>query len=191
MDLKEETADYPIRTTSDNKEAATLIENHERYLKKIIFGILRNPEDAEDAYQEISHKLFQAFSSWQGPVFKSWAARIAVNHCIDLKAKRNRENDIISLEHLEESGRSESVASLDTTSRSPEEILEERENIAEIRRIIAELPEPVQEILDLYYKTDLTMKEIAEKLQLNQRTVETRIYRARKEISKKWRNHAH
>ncbi len=179
--LQADTVDEPIEEQ---------IGAYANYLKKIIFGILKDPTDSEEAYLEITQKIMLAASSRRGENFKAWIARIAVNHCIDRK-KRSREDAIcVPLENLEHE-RPDSADPLAASILSPRELLLAKESLAELQEIIAGLPEIYQAVIRLYYGSGLSMKEIAQELELNPRTVETRIFRARKMISEQWRNHAH
>lgn len=155
---------------------------YETYLKKIIHGIIRSPDRTEEIYSETVQKIYFATESWSGLNFKSWIARIAVNHAIDTKKKWRGEQDWLSLDELDE----DRVPS--PNSRLPEAEIIADETLSEVRRLIGELDELYRVPLEMYYRTNRSVKEIAAALELSPRTVETRIYRARQMIREKWRN---
>jgi RNA polymerase sigma factor (sigma-70 family) len=188
--LIEEAKVQMLRFGENDDEIESQISSHTNYLKKIISGILHNQEDAEDAYQEIVHKIYQGYPGWRKENFKAWIARIAVNHCLDNKKKLSKESQSVDLENLELE-QPDLADPLAVSVRSPQDILLDKESRQEIQKILLELPEIYHEVLKLYYETNATMEEIAKQMNLGQRTVETRIYRARKMVSEKWRNHAH
>lgn len=142
---------------------------------------MKNEADTQETYQEVCQKIFQSFSSEKEDHFKNWAARIAVNHCIDRKRKKQVEELPLEEEHF------------DATSFcnfSAEEILIRKETREELLQQIESLPDIYSEVIKLHYFSELSYQKIAEKLNLNERTVETRIYRARKMIGESWGDHA-
>ncbi len=167
-----------------------VVESYSCFLMKIIYGILRNTDDSEDALQEILQKIHQGLPAWRGGNFKAWIARIAVNHSIDALKVRMAERAALSLDE-DTMERSAVSGLLAADTDSPYEMLVRKESNEEIMDIIAGLPEIYREIIILYYETDQTVKEIADGLELNQRTVETRIFRAKKMIREKWGRNAH
>lgn len=157
---------------------------YDAYLKKIIHGIIKSPERTEELYHEIVQKIYFATDGWSGVNFKGWIARIAVNYAIDAKRKQRGEADWLSLDELDE----ERVPALNVCHPDAEIIAQE--TAAEALRLIGELDELYRVPLEMYYRTDRSVKEIAETLGLSPRTVETRIYRARQIIRGKWGNDA-
>ena len=178
--MKQETATIPRRMPYGLFEAK--VSPYEAYLKKIISGIIRTPEATDDLYCEVLQKIYFAMDSWSGANFKAWIARIAVNHAIDTKKKWRGEQDWLSLDELDE----DRVPS--PNSRLPEAEIIADETLSEVRRLIGELDELYRVPLEMYYRTNRSVKEIAAALELSPRTVETRIYRARQMIREKWRN---
>ena len=73
---------------------------------------------------------------------------------------------------------------------SPEEIVISKETQNELAKIVDSLPAQYREVIQLHYFSELTYKEISLRLEINERTVETRIYRARKMVAKIWRKNA-
>lgn len=181
--MKQETATIPRRMPYGLFEAK--VSPYEAYLKKIIYGIIRTPDGTDDLYCEVLQKIYFAMDSWSGANFKAWIARIAVNHAIDTKKKWRGEQDWLSLDELDE----DRVPS--PNSRLPEAEIIADETLSEVRRLIGELDELYRVPLEMYYRTNRSVKEIAAALELSPRTVETRIYRARQMIREKWSNDAY
>ena len=181
--MKQETATIPRRMPYGLFEAK--VSPYEAYLKKIIYGIIRTPDGTDDLYCEVLQKIYFAMDSWSGANFKAWIARIAVNHAIDTKKKWRGEQDWLSLDELDE----DRVPS--PNSRLPEAEIIADETLSEVRRLIGELDELYRVPLEMYYRTNRSVKEIAAALELSPRTVETRIYRARRMIREKWSHDAY
>ena len=172
--------------TGDDDAFTRLISPYKNYLLKIIFSFLKNMPDTEEAYQEIIQKIYQGIPSYNGPNIKGWISRIAVNHCID----RKRRKQFTEIELDETLNQPQSSEMGNGGILSPEETLISKETQTELMKIIDSLPVPYREVIKLHYFSELTYKEIGEKLGINERTVETRIYRARKIIGEIWRKHA-
>lgn len=160
------------------------IRSFEPYLKKILYGILRSPDRTDDVYQVVLQKIYCAMDGWSGENFKAWIARIAVNAAIDAKRKENGERDWVSLDEIDE----ERLP--DEAVPSPETAFIAAETMCELNAMIDGLDEIYRVPLQLYYRTNRSIQEIAVALDLSPRTVETRIYRARQILREKWSHHA-
>lgn len=160
------------------------IRSYEPYLKKILYGILRSPDWTEDVYQVVLQKIYVGMDGWSGENFKPWIARIAVNAAIDEKRKGKGERDWVSLEEVDE----ERLPN--ENGLSPESAVIAAETITELHAMIDGLDEIYRVPLQLYYRTNRSIQEIAVALDLSPRTVETRIYRARQILREKWSHHA-
>jgi RNA polymerase sigma factor (sigma-70 family) len=66
-----------------------LVVRHQAWIYNIAVRILYQPQDAEDATQEILVKALTALSSYEGrSSFRTWLYRIAVNHVLNTKRGR-------------------------------------------------------------------------------------------------------
>jgi RNA polymerase sigma factor (sigma-70 family) len=178
-----------IRFQTEETTFDEMLTAHENYLKKIIFNILKDTAEVEDLYQETAQKIYTSRRTFRGDNFKGWIARIAVNTAINHKKKNSAGAQLIELDDENvQPGEQDPARS---SFLSPREILDQKEKSAEINRIIDDLPEIYRSVIREYYISELSMQQIADQLGVSLRTIETRIYRARKMVSEKWRNHAH
>lgn len=159
-----------------------LILAHQNYLMKIISGFFSDKADAEEVYQEVSARLLQSQNVYSGDGFKFWAARITVNYCIDLIRKPKIQLEALDDERVE--------LELSSSHPSPEEKLISEQEKQQLQKIIRQLPKDYQQVIYDHYFSEHSCREIGEKLNLSERTVETRIYRARKMIKELWRKYA-
>ncbi len=72
-----------------------------------------------------------------------------------------------------------------SAARSPDEALVDEETARAVRHSIAALPEDLREALVLFTYQGLGYREIGEILDCSEKTVETRIYRARQALKEK------
>lgn len=124
---------------------------------------------AEDAAQETFLKVIRYFDRYTHKgKFKSFLYQIAANTCTDLWRK-HRHSDI----SLEE-------AAVDPAYLDPS--FEDIQSDLTLRQLVGGLERVAQEIVLLRFGQDLTMREIAQTLQLPLRTVQSRLRRALKKL---------
>lgn len=157
----------------------SIVDQYWHDLYRVVYAILRHEEDTKDALQDIFIKIFYALPNYEQQGFKTWITRIAVNHAIDLVRKRRRMADK-KLAYSRESSLEPSASSLDTP-------LLKKERQAMIRSRLQDIPSNYREVIKAYYLEEKSYKQIAEQLQLAEKTVEMRLYRARQWLRKHWK----
>ncbi|MGY3716354.1 RNA polymerase sigma factor [Sutcliffiella cohnii] len=164
------------KAKAGNEQAFTfLIETYKNYVYQVIYPVLRNEKDAEDALQEVWMKLFDALPQYTGQGFKTWLARIAMNHAIDMRRKKQRLREVVE-EQLE----TEKV-------EDTEKLLLKKESKEVVHRRLQEMPENYRDVITAYYIREKSYKEIAHEQNIEVKTVETKLYRARVWMKKHWR----
>ncbi len=88
-------ATAPAQKTARKQANVPDFEEIYREFKGKVFStayrILSNYADAEDATQDVFVKVFKKLGSFRGEAqLSTWIYRIAVNTCIDFRARRNR-----------------------------------------------------------------------------------------------------
>lgn len=177
--------------TSDQELIAAILEGSEpafgalidRY-KDRVFRLLgrycRDAIECEDLAQEVFLKVFKKLDTFQHEsAFFTWLYRITVNAATDYLSRASRrrlrlvEEDAV----LDEGARLH--GGLDVEAQSPAAPLLRDELALVTRQIVDKLPEKYRTILVLREFEDLSYNEIAEVLQCNLGTVESRLFRAR------------
>ncbi|AHA10232.1 sigma-70 family RNA polymerase sigma factor [Bacillus toyonensis] len=106
-------------------------------------------------------------------------ARIATNHAIDYKRKKAREHEELSLcKETEENIKS---------SHNIEALLLTKEQKLLIAQKLRELPENYRDVVLSHYLEEKSYQEIALQENIEVKTVEMKLYRARKWIKKHWK----
>ena len=164
------------RAKAGNEQAFRfLIETYKNYVFRVIYPVLRNEKDAEDALQEIWIKTYNALPHYANQGFKTWLSRIAVNHAIDTKRKRERLKETID-------------ADLDKGLFEDAEAPLIRKEVREkVYRRLREMPENYRDVITAYYIKEKSYKEIAMEQNVEVKTVETKLYRARVWMKKHWK----
>ena len=151
---------------------ASLIERYKDRVFRLLGRYCRDPVECEDLAQEVFLKVFKKLHTFQGESqFFTWLYRIAVNAATDhLSRASYRRLRLV-----------EDEAVLDGGGRDddPAAPLLGAELAAVTRAIVASLPEKFRTILVLREFEDLTYTEIAQVLQIQLGTVESRLFRAR------------
>jgi RNA polymerase sigma-70 factor (ECF subfamily) len=73
------------RTLAGDRNAfRVLVERHYTAVYRLCRSILRHPEDAEDATQEVFLRVHTALAQFQNRgAFGAWLRRLTVNHCLN------------------------------------------------------------------------------------------------------------
>jgi RNA polymerase sigma factor (sigma-70 family) len=150
--------------------------------KEAIFGfVLRLVPRTEDA-EEIAHKTFvRAYFKIRlfrpRALFKTWLFRIALNLCRDHLRRRGPKSETWSLDERSDTGQ---YRDLPSPTSNPREDSEARELVRELEKAIEQLPRNLKVPLLLTALNELSYNEAAAILHTSTKTIEMRVYRARK-----------
>lgn len=143
---------------------------------RLSLRLLLSREEAEDATQEIFCKLLAALPEWRGEAaLSSWIYRITLNHGLNVQRQKRRAR-WFSLDWLE----SQPDAAVDTLTQQVE--VQEREAL--LLQAINKLPEKQRTALILHRFEGRSHQEIATIEQCSITAVESRLFQAKKNLSK-------
>lgn len=160
-----------------------LVERYQAKIFSIIYGILRNRNDAEDIAQQVFAKIYFSIGKFD---FRSslltWIYKITVNECYDyLRKKRVRklvyesdfsEDDVRSMENAEQT--EERSRPVDTTLAQRDLLMKLLEKLSEEDRTLILLKEVEGH----------SVEELASMTGLNQNTIKVKLFRARQKLLK-------
>jgi RNA polymerase sigma-70 factor (ECF subfamily) len=159
----------------------SLFDRHYDPAARFIFQLAPDftREDVEEVCQEVFLTVIKSLPSFLGNSrFQTWLFRIAANKARDYRqriraAKRGGGVVTVSLHQDPDSD----LPPLDPASPqpSPDLALLKAESISLIGEAMTELGGPCQEIIELRYFADLSYEEIAAALELNPKTVSSRL----------------
>ena len=157
-----------------------LVTAYEKNVYNIALRMVGDPDDAADMTQEAFIKAYRALSGFRGDSkFSSWLYRIASNVCLDFLRSRSRHPQV-SLSTVDEDDRA--TFELPDMRQNPEEQLMKKLGMEAVRRGLEQLPEQQRQILVLRELGGLSYAELAQTLGLEEGTVKSRIFRARKRL---------
>jgi RNA polymerase sigma-70 factor (ECF subfamily) len=166
-----------------------LIRPVERPVFVMLFMLLRNETDAEDAAQEAFIKVYRNLHSFRGDAkFSTWVLSIARNE--GLGRLRKRASSIEEpLEEILSGSREETQgdftpALLTDWREVPIEALERSELRECLCRVILKLPPIYREVVQLRDIDELDVQETAEVLGITPGSVKVRLHRARTMLQK-------
>lgn len=176
--------DYALlrRVSKGEAEAlAELMRRHQDRVYRLALRLLRQPQEAEDATQEVFLKAYQHAGRFQptGTV-AAWLNRITANHCLNLlRARKSRRE--VGWEDLE--GESGAEASWpDPSGFDPLAHLSGQECASQIQQALNHLPENQRQALVLKRFGDFSYQEIAAMLGISPQAVDGLIKRARQNL---------
>lgn len=168
------------RVTTAEEAVELLVRAHSRMVYRIAYGVLRSHHDAEDAAQETFLRVLRYGSKLaQVDDSKPWLARIAWRVAIDRSKQHGRQHEI----PLDDPERVvEEVASNDTPA---DETVQGSQFTAAMEKLIAALPEKLRKPLILSTIEEMTPREVAATLGINEAAVRSRVFRARQVLKEK------
>jgi RNA polymerase sigma-70 factor (ECF subfamily) len=168
----------------DEEAFAVLVDRYRNRIHRLVYGLLRDADEAEDVTQEVFVKAFFRIASYKGnSAFYTWLYRVAVNAASDWRKKWRRRKGL----SLEE-GPTGSEGLKDEAPR-PERLAHGRELGEKIEAALAALPEKYRTILVLREYEGLSYEEMARVLSLRKGTVESRLFRARERLKSMLEKH--
>ncbi|OMD38192.1 RNA polymerase [Paenibacillus odorifer] len=153
----------------DHGAFTRLFRQLEPQLYRLAKTILLKDEDCADALQETTLKVYKGLANLKQPkFFKTWVIRILINECNQLLRMRERtiavaeipEEPVDSYVHFEDSGN------------------------VDLQSFINQLDESLRLVIVLFYYDDLSIKQIADVLDISEGAVRARLHRARRLLSK-------
>jgi len=165
----------------------SLVDQYQPLVLRTARGFVRNTEDARDIAQEVFIDILtnlHRFKAQSG--LSTWIYRITVNRSLNyLRSRKRRESHFYYSDDSGNNGEAGIMNLSDSGQKNPAEILEQKERSGILHDAIESLPEKQQVAFNLAEYDDLSYKEIAEIMQLSISSVESLLFRARKNLQKK------
>lgn len=157
-----------------------LIRPCERSIYLLLYALLRNEAEAEDAAQETVIKVFRNLHLFRGEAkFRTWVLSIARNEGLGrLRKLAVRREDSLEADTDEQTG-DYTPAILTSWREIPSDALEQKELAALLRKAIDGLPEIYRNIVLLRDIEELDIRETATVLGISEAAVKVRLHRAR------------
>lgn len=174
----------------DGQAFETLAARYRDALRRYLIGMARQPDVADDLLQETLLRVWTRAEQWDGRgTVKAWLFRAATNLALnDLRNRKRRREQ--SLEPGDTDSADDAPPApawmLDTATPTPEQCALQSEEAHRLRRLVAGLPETRRDMLRLVYEEDMELRDVAGLLDIPEGTVKSRLYHARKYLSRCW-----
>jgi len=160
-----------------------LVERYQTKIFSIIYGILRNHNDAEDIAQQVFSKVYFSIRNFD---FRSslltWIYKITVNECYDyLRKKRVRRLVYESDFSQEESQRMEASDPAVDPSLPADERLAQRDLAM---KLLSKVSEEDRSLILLKEVEGHSVEELAQMTGMNENTIKVKLFRTRQKLLK-------
>jgi len=169
-----------------------LVELYQRLVVNTCYGFVHNRQDAEDIAQDVFMEVYRSIDRFRGQSkLSTWLYRISVNKSLNHIRDNKKNTWFQSLDILfsSEDQNAKVQEPADTKKNIPDEISENKEMGKYIYEAIASLPENQRIAFTLSKYEDLSYKEIADVMEISLSSVESLIFRAKKNLQKKLIRH--
>ena len=160
-----------------------IVERYQAKVYSIIFGILRNRNDAEDIAQQVFAKVYFSINNFDSrSSLLTWIYKITVNECYDyLRKKRVRKLVYESDFSEEDSRKMENSESVSDHQPAIDQSLARRDLAL---KLLDKLSEEDRELILLKEVEGHSVEELAERTGLNENTIKVKLFRARQKLLK-------
>ena len=161
-----------------------LYAHHSRVLYRRVLGIVRNPEDAEDALQEGLLLAFRNLLRFEGrSEISSWLTRIVINAAL-MRLRSRRTHAAAPLDEMPEGAAVPAADRMVDPNPSPEQLCLMRERRRVLPRSIGGLSPDMQTVVSLRYMQGLSTREAARSCGVSENTLKARLRRARLRLAR-------
>lgn len=159
-----------------------IMHRYKERVYRLAWRYVGNEDAALDVTQETFTKLYFNIEKYSSDYkFSTWVFQIAVNLCRDHLRKNKNHARNVSFDALSE----DSPGDWQRSDENIEARFQSKQQLAILGQEIEHLPETLKEAFILFALEERTQAECAEILDISAKTVETRVYRARKILSEK------
>jgi RNA polymerase sigma factor (sigma-70 family) len=165
----------------DHQAYAELCRRHSKQILRTVLRITRDVADAEDTLQEALLKAYTHIGGFEGKsAFSSWLTRIAINAALMLLRKK-RSQPVYSFETDPDVDDFKLPEPMET-SYNPEESCIQNALEDELDHAIRYLSPTLRAVVQIRYREDASISEIAEILGISESAVKSRLLRARSKL---------
>ena len=161
----------------DRAAFGELVVRYQRPVYNAALWIVRKPEDAGDVAQTVFLKAVEQIDDYDPRYrFFSWIYRIAVNESLNLLRRNGHEEAL-----------DEDVEIPDDAVADPERQLDAKERAEQVRRALQQVSTTDRTVLMLRHFGELSYDEIGHVLDIDAKTVKSRLFDARHRLRERLR----
>lgn len=167
----------------DQEALRLLLRRHERSVYSLLYRMLSNPEDAEDALAEVFVKVWRGAAGFKRDAkFTTWLFRIASNTARDfLRSRKSRTEVSIDDTILAET---QVGTAINSSTPDPEKSAIAADDRARIIQAMQSLSEEDRMLVELYHIQERDYDEIAQITGIPESNLKVKLFRARQRLKK-------
>lgn len=160
-----------------------MVERYQSKVFSIIFGILRNHNDAEDIAQQVFAKIYFSLKNFD---FRSslltWIYKITVNECYDYLRKKKVRKLVYESDFSEDDAkRMEAAEPARDAARPADATLADRDLVW---KLLAKIPEEERNLILLKEVEGHSVEELSAMTGMNENTIKVKLFRTRQKLLK-------
>ncbi|MCX8052317.1 MAG: RNA polymerase sigma factor [Armatimonadetes bacterium] len=167
----------------DQEALRVLFRRYEKPVYNLLYRMLSNREDAEEALAEVFVKVWRAAGSFRGgSKFTTWLYRITSNTARDFLRSRMTKREVL----LDDTVADEVCFANRPQMKGfdPEDSLVAAENKARISKAMSKLSEEDRLLISLYHFQELDYEEISKIANVSPSNLKVKLFRARQRLKK-------
>jgi len=168
---------------ADEMAFREIVERYQSKVFSIIYGILRNHNDAEDIAQQVFTKVYFSIRSFD---FRSslltWIYKITVNECYDYLRKKKVRRLVYESDFSQEDALRVENSEPARDQRPAVDVTLAQRDLA--MKLLARLPEQERTLLLMKEVEGHSVEELAEMTGINENTIKVKLFRARQKLLK-------
>lgn len=161
------------RGQRDERPFRELFRRYQGIVWRVCYGVVRNPQDAEDLTQEVFFKVYRNLPKFEGrSSFKTWVYRIAFNTSQNELRRRSRRPQL-------EQTSVDDLAEVIAGGKTPEEYWLAQVRNRNLRQALEQLQPDQLQVIRLKDFEQRPYADIAEQLEISLSAAKMRVQRAR------------
>ena len=163
-----------------------LVETYQKLVINTCYGLVQNREDAEDIAQDVFIEVYRNINNFRADSkISTWLYRIAVNRSLNYIRDNKKHKWFRSFED-EVAAKNKHLQQLESPkTEQPEYELENKQRATILHEAISDLPQNQKIAFTLSKYEDLSYQEISQVMELSVSSVESLLFRAKKNLQKK------
>lgn len=178
---------HDILEHNSQKAFEEIVNRYQALVIKTCRGFVHSYADAEDIAQDVFVEIYQSLSKFRSEAkFSTWIYRITVNKSLNHIRKQQQHKMLRRIEDFfapkDETSKPREIE--DHNTLRADGVIEQNENKRMLRNAINKLPKSQQTAFILNKYQDLAYKEVAEVMDITLSSVESLLFRAKKNLQK-------
>lgn len=165
-------------------DQTAISELYARTCEKVRFAVkvmIKDDDTVDDIVQDSYMKGFKSLTQLKdAESYQAWMKQIAHNKAVDWLRSNHKVRyveEFLPMEEMEAQERME-----ERVENLPDEAMDRKETTRLLNEILDAVPEEQRAVVCMYYYDQLTLREIAEKLDISENTVKSRLTYGRKKV---------